>query len=94
MNAQADHIHLQVKVPPKLSISELMEVLKRRTAIRLLCAFPFMRKKPYRGNYYGAKGYCVDTFELNGEMIWKYVKFQEKLYQKQLQLDAYGKPTL
>lgn len=84
MNAQADHIHLQVKVPPKLSISELMEVLKGRTATRLFSAFSFMRKKPYRGNYFWAKGYCMDTVGLNGEMIQKYVKFQEKLYQEQL----------
>jgi len=52
MNAQADHIHLQVKVPPKLSISELMEVLKGRTAIRSFSAFSFMRKKPYWSNYF------------------------------------------
>jgi putative transposase len=35
MNVQVDHMHLLSKVPPKLSISELMGVLKGRTAIRL-----------------------------------------------------------
>ena len=94
MNAQADHIHLQVKVPPKLSISELMEVLKGRTAIRSFSAFSFMRKKPYWSNYFQAKGYCVDTVGLNGEMIQKYVKFQEKgeLYQEQLHQKRTAKP--
>jgi hypothetical protein len=61
LNVQADHVHLLVKVPPKLSISGLMGVLKGRTAIRLFSAFPFMRKKPYWGNHFWAKGYWVDT---------------------------------
>jgi len=34
LNVQIDHVYLLVKVPPKLSISELMGVLKGRTAIR------------------------------------------------------------
>jgi putative transposase len=89
MNVQVDHVHLLMKVPPKLSISELMGVLKGRTAIRLFTEFPSLRKKPYWGNHFWAKGDCVDTVGLNGEMIQKYVRFQEKeeLHQQQLQLD-------
>ena len=89
MNVQVDHVHLLVKVPPKLSISQLMGVLKGRTAIRLFTEFPSLRKKPYWGNHFWAKGYCVDTVGLNSEMIQKYVRFQEKeeLHQQQLQLD-------
>ena len=36
-----------------------------------------MRKKPFWGNHFWAKGYCVDTVGLNSEMVQKYVKFQE-----------------
>ena len=88
LNVQIDHVHLLVKVPPKLSISELMGVLKGRTAIRLFTVFPQMRKKPYWGNHFWAKGYCVDTVGLDSEMIKKYVKFQEKeeAHQQELQL--------
>ena len=67
-----------VKVPPKLSISEWMGVLKGRTAIRLFNEFPTLRKKPCWGNHFWAKGYCVDTVELNSEMIQKYVRYQEQ----------------
>ena len=45
LNVQVDHVHLLVNVPPKLAISELMGVLKGRTAIRLFNVFPYMRKK-------------------------------------------------
>ena len=84
LKVQQDHVHLLVKVPPKLSISELMCVLEGRTAIRLYTQFPSLRKKPYWG-----KGYCVDTVGFNSEMIQKYVRFQEKeeQHQEQLQLE-------
>ena len=41
MNIQVDHVHLLVKVPPKMSISDLMGVLKGRTAIRLLALIEY-----------------------------------------------------
>ena len=95
LNVQIDHIHLLVKVPPRQSISDLMGVLKGRTAIRLFNAFPFLRKKPYWGNHFWAHGYCIDTVGLNSEMIQKYVRFQEKeeLRQEQLQLETRGGPS-
>jgi putative transposase len=91
-NMRVDHVHLLVKAPSKLSISELTGVLKGRTAIRLFSAFPSMHKKPYWGNRFWAKGYCVDTVWLNREMIQKYVRFQEKeeQHQEQLQLEPHG----
>lgn len=45
LNVQPEHIHLVVMIPPKLSISTLMEVLKGRSAIRLYNRFPHIRKK-------------------------------------------------
>jgi len=78
LNIQKDHIHLLVKVPPKVSISNLMGVLKGKTAIRVFHKFPELKIKPYWGNHFWAKGYCVDTVGLDSEMIRKYVKYQEK----------------
>nr|SPS06003.1 transposase [Candidatus Nitrotoga fabula] len=95
LNVQADHVHLLVKVPPKLSVSGLMGILKGRTAIRLFSVFPFLKKRPYWSNHFWAKGYCVDTVGLNGEMIQKYVRFQEKeeQHQEQLQLEPGRAPS-
>ena len=36
LNVQIDHVHLVVKVPPKLSISRLIGCLKGRLALKLL----------------------------------------------------------
>jgi putative transposase len=37
-----------------------------------------LRQKPYWGNHFWSRGYCVDTVGLDGEMIRKYVKYQEE----------------
>ena len=83
LNVQEDHVHLLVKVPPKCSMSDLLGAVKGRTAIRIFKQFPQIRKKPYWGNHFWAKGYCVDTVGIDAEMIRKYVKYQEKLEKRQ-----------
>jgi len=87
LNVQPDHVHLLVKVPPKVSISKLLGVVKGKTALRIFTRFPYLRKKPYWGNHFWAKGYCVDTVGVDADMIRKYVKYQEKQEQHQVQMD-------
>ncbi len=77
LNVMEDHVHLIFMVPPKVSISEMMGVLKGRTAIRIFKQYPYLKQKPYWGNHLWAPGYCVDTIGLDEEMIRKYVKYQE-----------------
>ena len=84
LNIQIDHVHLLLKVPPKRSISEMMGYLKGKTAIQIFRQFPSLKRKPYWGNHFWARGYCVDTVGLNHEMIRKYVKYQEREEHRQL----------
>ena len=77
LNIQADHVHLLALVPPKVSISGYVGTLKGRTAIRVFNKFRELKEKPYWGNHFWARGYCVDTVGLDSEMIRKYVKYQE-----------------
>ena len=77
INILLDHVHLLVMVPPKISISDYVGTIKGRTAIRVLSKYKQLKKKPYWGNHFWAKGYCVDTVGLDAEMIRKYVKYQE-----------------
>ena len=78
LNVQRDHVHLIVSIPPKVSLSDMVGVLKGRTAIRVFSKFKKLKERPYWGNHFWAKGYCVDTIGLNIEMITKYVKYQEE----------------
>ena len=78
LNVQPDHVHLLVKIPPKVSISEFMGSVKGLTAIRVFKKFPYLRERPYWGNHFWATGYCVDTVGLDTEMIRKYIVYQER----------------
>jgi len=78
LNIQVDHVHLLAMVPPKVSISDYVGTIKGRSAIRVFNKFRKLKEKPYWGDKFWARGYCVDTVGLDAEMIRKYVKFQEK----------------
>lgn len=86
LNVQVDHVHLLVKVPPKVSISQLVGTVKGKSALRVFTRFPYLKQKPYWGNHFWAKGYCVDTVGVDADMIRKYVKYQEKQEQSQIQM--------
>ena len=77
LSIQADHIHMVCSVPPKLSNSDFMGVLKGKLAIKLFQTYPEMKKKPYWGNHFWADGYFVSTVGLDADMIKRYVKYQE-----------------
>ena len=79
LNIQSDHVHLLVKVSPKVSVSTLMGTLKGKTALQVFRQFSYLKEKPYWGNHFWAKGYCVDTVGVDAETIRQYVKYQEKL---------------
>ena len=77
LSIQSDHVHLLALVPPKVSISDYLGAIKGRTAIRVLNRYRKLCQKPYWGNQFWARGYCVDTVGLDAEMIAKYVKYQD-----------------
>ena len=78
LNVQEDHIHMVVVIPPKISISELMGIVKGKTAISIFQRYPALKKKPYWGNHFWSRGYCVSTVGLDEKKIRRYVKYQEE----------------
>jgi putative transposase len=55
-----------------------MGIVKGKTAIKIFKSYPGLKKKPYWGNHFWAKGYCSSTVGLDEEKIRKYVKYQEE----------------
>jgi len=82
LNIQVDHVHLMVMMLPKASILTFVGPLKGRTAIRLFNQFRELKHKPYWGNRFWMRGYCVDTIGLNGANIRTHVRYQEKREQQ------------
>ncbi len=78
ISIQTDHIYLIVSIPPKMSLSQLMGVLKGKTAIKIFKSYPQLKTKPYWGNHFWSRGYCADTIGLDEDKIKKYVKYQEE----------------
>ena len=89
LNIQGDHVHSLVMIPPKVSVSDFVGVVKGRTAIRILNKHRHLKNKPYWGNHFWAQGYCVDTVGLDAEMIAKYVKYQEARERRAEQLGLF-----
>jgi len=83
MNLQKDHIHLIVSIPPRISISEFMGIIKGKLAVKLFKSYPQLKKKPYWGNHFWARGYFVNTIGINEDMIRRYVKYQEEEERKE-----------
>jgi len=78
MSVQNDHIHLVVSIPPKVSVSQMMGILKGKLAIKLFKSYPKMKQKPYWGNHFWARGYFVSTVGIDEDVIKRYVKYQEE----------------
>ena len=82
-----DHIHMYLSVPPKLSPSKVMQILKGRSAEQLRKKFPKLKKK-YWGLHLWARGYFVSTVGINEEVIRRYIRNQHEtmLMEEQLKV--------
>ena len=78
LSIQEDHIHIVIIIPPRISISELMGILKGKTAINIFKTYKGLKRKPYWGNHFWSRGYCVTTIGMDEEKIRRYVKYQEE----------------
>jgi putative transposase len=78
LNIQPDHVHAVLSIPPKISISSFMGFLKGKLAIKVMKSYPRLRRKPYWGNHFWARGYFVNTVGLNEDLIRRYVRYQEE----------------
>ena len=79
--ACVDHIHILVKVPPKMSISGFMGFLKGKSSLMIYEQWCQMWYK-YRNREFWCKGYYVDTVGKNTERITEYIR--NKLKQDQI----------
>ena len=78
LNVKEGHVQGVIVIPPKLSVSEVMGILKGKTAIKLFKSYPGMKRQPYWGNHFWSRGYCISTVGLDEEKITRYVKYQEE----------------
>ena len=83
--AMSDHIHLCLSIPPKLSISSVVGILKGKSASEIM-SYGGKSNRMARGRQFWARGYCVSTVGLNEQVIRNYIKNQLLEDKKQDQL--------
>ena len=59
-NACEDHIHMLVTIPPKLSVSRFMGILKGKSSLMIFDQFANLKYK-YGNRHFWCRGYYVDT---------------------------------
>ena len=72
-----DHIHMLVRIPPKMSVSGFMGYLKGKSALLIFQKWGNM-KFAYRNREFWCKGYYVDTAGKNTKAIKEYIANQLK----------------
>lgn len=72
----ADHVHMLVKIPSKISISEFVGYIKGKSAIAVARKFGG-RNRNFNGECFWARGYFVSTVGYNKEKVQAYIKNQE-----------------
>ncbi|MDY2630444.1 MAG: IS200/IS605 family transposase, partial [Clostridium sp.] len=63
-NACPDHIHMLVAIPPKMSVSKFMGILKGKSSLMIFDRFANLKYK-YGNRHFWCRGYYVDTVGRN-----------------------------
>ena len=92
-NACPDHIHMLVKIPPKISVAEFMGYLKGKSSLMIFDQHANLKYK-YGNRHFWCRGYYVDTVGRNEKVIQEYIKRQIEEDQRidQLSLIEYTDP--
>lgn len=72
-HAMPDHIHMLVKIPPKISVSNFMGYLKRKSSLMI-----FEIKYKFGNKVFWTKEYYVSTVGLDTKKVQEYIRDQEK----------------
>ena len=72
-----DHIHMFVSVPPHLSVSKLVQLLKGKSSRKLLSEFKSLSQQ-FWGRHLWGRGYFVaSSGNVTDEVIMEYIEKQD-----------------
>ena len=75
-HAMPDHIHMLVRIPPKLAVSSFMGHLKGKTSLMVFDEHANL-KYNYGARHFWSEGYYVSTVGLNKQTVANYIRNQE-----------------
>ena len=71
-----DHVHLHLRIPPSLAVSDVVWTLKWKSAIRLHNKHATKPRKTTNKSFW-SRGYFVRTTWLDAETVRRYIQNQE-----------------
>lgn len=78
----ADHVHMCVSIPPKISVSSFMGYLKGKSTLMIYDRHPEQQSKWNKA--FWARGYYVETIgNITDEAVQKYIKEQAEESRKE-----------
>ena len=78
VNHDSDHIHFLISIPPKMSVSRVVNLIKSNMAKDLKQKFSFLKKVYWGTNSIWSSGYFISTVGINSSVIEKYIEKQGK----------------
>ncbi|XZL84429.1 IS200/IS605 family transposase [Clostridium perfringens] len=92
-HACVDHIHMLVEIPPKMSVSSFVGVLKGKSSLMIFEKFANLKYK-YGNRHFWFRGFYVDTVGKNKKAIGDYIRNQEQedMIADQISLKEYMDP--
>lgn len=75
INIDNDHLHMQIEIPPDLSVAKAVQKMKARSSIDLKKKFKFIRNMYIDGSIWSV-GYFSSTIGINEEQVKKYIEYQ------------------
>lgn len=78
VNHDENHIHALVSIPPRMSVSSVVRIIKSNTAKELKRKFPFLKDVYWGTDGIWSEGYFVSTVGINETVIRKYIENQGK----------------
>lgn len=84
---EPDHVHLHMIIPPKYSVSKVVETIKSNTSRTLSEKFKFLEQVYWDKGGIWSVGYFVSTVGINEHIIRRYIAEQGKEDEGQAQLE-------
>ncbi len=72
-----DHIHLFVSLPPYLSVSKFMQMVKGKTSRKLLSEFRHLSQQFWGRHLWGRGYFAASSGNVTDEVIMEYIRTQD-----------------
>ena len=87
VNTDQDHAHLHISIPPKMTVSRAVNIIKVNTSREIKKKFDFLKDVYWGTDGIWSDGYFVSTIGINEKVIREYIENQDKEDRGQAKLE-------